>query len=159
MGLSKVSCAGAPGSPCDQAARPWRRPRWYVRLNVAIILAVLLAAAVARLADVTEQGIVLAGLRLPTTCSYKLVLGHRCPGCGLTRSLFLAFKGRWRQSRAAHPSGIWMAVFLLVQLLGRAALLMARSADARVQKMDLLLSLICFFPAAYLPILAAGRFA
>jgi hypothetical protein len=57
----------------------------------------------------------LRGCRLPETCWSRSLLGVRCPGCGLTRSLIYLAHGDWRGSLAMHRLGIVMAVAILGQ--------------------------------------------
>lgn len=41
-----------------------------------------------------------------TLCPFFLATGHRCPGCGMGRSLLAAWRGEWAASWASHPLGL-----------------------------------------------------
>jgi hypothetical protein len=43
--------------------------------------------------------------RLPTVCPFRLLTGHRCPLCGLTRSVSSLLRGEMRRSFREHPAG------------------------------------------------------
>jgi hypothetical protein len=43
--------------------------------------------------------------RLPTVCPFRLLTGHRCPLCGLTRSVNCLLHGELRRSFREHPAG------------------------------------------------------
>ncbi|MFC7659200.1 DUF2752 domain-containing protein [Pseudonocardia benzenivorans] len=42
-----------------------------------------------------------------------------CPVCGLTRSVALAWRGRWRESFAAHRLGVPLVVAVAARVLVR----------------------------------------
>jgi len=43
--------------------------------------------------------------RLPPACPFRLVTGHRCPLCGLTRSVNCLMRGHLPASFGEHPAG------------------------------------------------------
>ncbi len=43
--------------------------------------------------------------RLPSVCPFRLLTGHRCPLCGLTRSLNYFMRGKIPSSFREHPVG------------------------------------------------------
>jgi hypothetical protein len=45
------------------------------------------------------------GRRLPTVCPFRLVTRHRCPLCGLTRSVHHLMRGQVSLSFEQHPAG------------------------------------------------------
>ncbi len=54
----------------------------------------------------------LFGHRIPTLCMFRLLTGHRCPGCGLTRSF--TFMGHGRVAEAFHLHVLGPALYVLV---------------------------------------------
>ena len=61
--------------------------------HVAILVLSVMAVFVARALDVSRQSqVVIPGVNvaLPGLCTYRQLVGHDCPGCGLTRS-FVSF--------------------------------------------------------------------
>jgi hypothetical protein len=58
----------------------------------------------------------LPGLPLPQTCASRSVLGLKCPGCGLTRSIIHLARGDWRASWHCHRLGALMAVVIALQI-------------------------------------------
>ena len=133
----------------DRAARA----RGYAVANAIVLLVVLLMLGPAWMAKPAGGRIVLFGHRLPETCFSKLMLGRPCLGCGTTRSLVLAIHGRWAESRAMHPAGIWFLGFLLCQLLLRMALLVIRPAPRVVVScVDPIVSAVLLLLVLYLPL-------
>jgi len=54
-------------------------------------------AALAVISRVVElrgprDDIALAGRRMPPMCAFRIVTGHRCPGCGTTRAFLYMFR-------------------------------------------------------------------
>jgi hypothetical protein len=51
-------------------------------------------AAASRLLELRgpRDDIALAGRRLPPMCGFRIVTGHRCPGCGTTRAFLYMFR-------------------------------------------------------------------
>lgn len=51
-------------------------------------------------------------------CPFRLLTGHRCPGCGMGHAVVAAMRGNWGASFHHHPLGIpllavwtgWLAV-------------------------------------------------
>ncbi|MFI5345687.1 MAG: DUF2752 domain-containing protein [Elusimicrobiota bacterium] len=41
-----------------------------------------------------------------TICPFRLLTGHRCPGCGMGHAVVLAMRGRWADSFHHHALGI-----------------------------------------------------
>jgi hypothetical protein len=93
---------------------PGRQTRHRTLLVVAfgvVVLAVLLHVR----GDQRVEFSWLPGFLAPEMCMSRSVLGIRCPGCGLTRSLIYLAHGDWRESLAMHRLGIVMAVAILAQ--------------------------------------------
>lgn len=57
-----------------------------------------------------------AGYPLPPTCASRTLLGLKCPGCGLTRSIIHAAEGDWRASWRDHRLGGLMAAVIVLQV-------------------------------------------
>jgi len=133
----------------DRAART----RAYAVGN-AIVLGLLVGMlGLAWMARPVDGRIVLFGRTMPETCFYKRMTGRPCVGCGTTRSLVLAVHGRWAESRAMHPSGIWFLGFLLCQFLLRASLLVVHPAPPNaISCVDPIASAVLMLLALYLPI-------
>jgi len=125
-------------------------------VNAGLIAGILGIFLLASLADVTTEGIRLGNNSVPQVCAYKRVFGHTCPGCGLTRSVCLAFHGKVQASRTVHPSGIWVAAFICIQFIARLVMLIPGAWDARMWRRDLAVSLAGLFISIYLPILACA---
>jgi hypothetical protein len=61
-----------------------------------------LVAAVLAIAAVVPPELVTRG---PVLCWFRALTGRPCPGCGITRSTFLAAHGRWSAAVREHPLG------------------------------------------------------
>ncbi|GJF07251.1 DUF2752 domain-containing protein [Pseudonocardia dioxanivorans] len=55
----------------------------------------------------------------PVACPWRRLTGRACPVCGLTRSVALAWRGRWRESFAAHRLGVPLVVAVAARMLVR----------------------------------------
>lgn len=82
----------------------------------AIAAFCLSVVAFAVFAEATSSAIYIFGVQIPPLCPFRLLTGLDCPGCGLTRSVILAFHGRFAGSYMVHLLGIPLAVFFLVQI-------------------------------------------
>ena len=126
--------------------------------NVVVLLAAAVCLFAAWLLKPGDGRVTLLGWSVPETCLWKSELGRPCPGCGLTRSVSLAVHGRWGDSQASHPSGIWLAGFLAAQAAWRAALLAIRPRGwRRFWWADLAGAMAAMAAATVLPVFAAGR--
>jgi hypothetical protein len=91
-----------------------RRSRHRTMLAVASVVVVLsVAFNVSDDQRVEVRG--LPGIPLPETCWSRSVLGVKCPGCGLTRSIVYLAHGDWRGSWRMHRVGFVMALAILAQ--------------------------------------------
>jgi hypothetical protein len=140
--------------PVATAIRP-RPARWYFRVNLVALAMLLVALGLARTARVVDEQLFFLECRVPETCMSKLLLGRPCIGCGITRSVVLAVAGQWSQSRACHPSGVWLAGWLLLEAVTRIMLLVARPGRLLVWRVDLTLSLAGLFAVLYVPVFVA----
>jgi hypothetical protein len=60
---------------------------------------------------------------LPQTCMSRALLGVRCPGCGLTRSIIHLAHGDWRESWHDHRLGGLLGIVITLQIPYRLYLL------------------------------------
>lgn len=93
--------------------------------SVLLLSAVVVSAAFV-LQTVPEGRVAVWGLEshpLPHTCLVRVLLGARCPSCGLTRSFVHLAHGRWAESVAVHPVGWLLAVAVVLQFPYRLAAL------------------------------------
>ncbi len=119
-------------------AQARRRQRYHVGWLV-LALAILTAAVVCRVPkesieeSVTVRGI---GLRLPSVCPSRQLLGVSCPGCGLTRSFVALTHGQFAQAWAFNPAGFFWFAALIWQVPYRAVQLhlLRRGRELRVQR-------------------------
>jgi hypothetical protein len=65
---------------------------------LAIGLAVLLKPS-------GDDGLTLAGYRLPELCFWRRCFDVSCPGCGMTRSCVAIVHGHWARAWRLHPLG------------------------------------------------------
>lgn len=76
----------------------------------------LTGAAVAALSGTDERQVRLGPLSTSSTCPFRRVTGRKCPGCGMTRAVALALRGKpWRATRT-HPAAIPLLAMLGYQL-------------------------------------------
>lgn len=88
---------------------------------VAVVIALLAAGAVLHPVGSGENSALsFLGLTLPTVCSFRLMTGLPCPGCGLTRAVALLMHGQLGASLAMHPFGIAAVGLALLQIPPRA---------------------------------------
>lgn len=86
----------------------------------AIAAGLLLGGAgLAALSGTDERYVRLGPLTLDSTCPIRHLTGRRCPGCGMTRAVALALRGKPLRATRAHPGAIPLLIALSIQL-GRA---------------------------------------
>lgn len=76
-------------------------------------------AGVAALSGTDERHVRLGPWRLDSTCPFRHLTGRRCPGCGMTRAVALALRGKPLRATRTHPGAIPLLAALSIQL-GRA---------------------------------------
>jgi Protein of unknown function (DUF2752) len=80
-----------------------------IALHRSLLLAAVGACVLAFALEERPDGrVALRGLPempLPQTCASRTLLGLKCPGCGLTRSVILLARGQWRASWQRHRLG------------------------------------------------------
>ncbi len=126
--------------------------RWYALTNLAIAVFLVVLLALAAIARIEGDGLVLFGRTMPETCFWRLVFHRPCAGCGTTRSVVLALHGRWGEARAMHPAGVWVLGYLVFQLAARLTLLAVRPRGPTVAGVDLALSVGLLLGACYIPL-------
>lgn len=103
----------AVGSDGEARRRAVRRHREVLAVcGVVALLALLLV-------EVPDGRVAVRGLTdhpLPQSCMTRSLLGIKCPGCGLTRSIIHLAEGDWRASWRNHRLGALMAAVLLFQV-------------------------------------------
>src|SRR5262245_22508850 len=96
-------------------ASPSRVRRHREVLAAACAVGVLAFALV----ELPDGRIAVRGFRqhpLPPTCLSRSLLGLRCPGCGLTRSIVHLAEGDWRASWHDHRLGGLIAAVIVLQI-------------------------------------------
>jgi hypothetical protein len=86
-----------------------------VVLVVACVVCVLACALTVR----TDGRVAVRGFPhspLPSICASRSLLGLKCPGCGLTRSIIQAAQGDWRASWRDHRLGGPLAAVIALQI-------------------------------------------
>lgn len=66
----------------------------------------------------------LFGIRIPTLCTFKLLTGYDCPGCGLSRSFTYMGHGRIADAFRMHKLGPLMWTFTALQIPWRSVALL-----------------------------------
>jgi Protein of unknown function (DUF2752) len=57
----------------------------------------------------------------PPLCPYRMLTGHSCPGCGLTRAFGSLLRGRWHEALVLHPLAPVLMLELVVAFVALAA--------------------------------------
>jgi hypothetical protein len=96
--------------------RPSTRPERHRDVLVISCAALLLAFLLDELPDgrIAVRG--LPQFPLPQVCASRALLGLRCPGCGLTRSIIHLAKGDWQASWHDHRLGGLFAMMIVFQI-------------------------------------------
>ena len=55
----------------------------------------------------------------PPNCVVKSTTGHYCSTCGLTRSIIALYSGNIQKSKAYHPLGIFVSIWLFFEFIFR----------------------------------------
>ena len=76
-----------------------------LRDDVFRVLAFAAGAVASRLLGATgpRGDVTVRGRRLPPLCAFRLVTGHRCPGCGMTRGFLYMFRLEPLNALRANP--------------------------------------------------------
>jgi Protein of unknown function (DUF2752) len=138
-----------------------RRLRLHRQMLMVAGVVWVLAFALVELPDgrVAFRG--LTGIPLPQTCYSRSVLGFKCPGCGLTRSIIHLAEGDLDASWRSHRLGVLMAVVIAVQIPLRLIALrhLERPMMATRWQVVFAYALITLLVGNWLVELAAGRIA
>lgn len=98
----------------------WRSEAFGVLPWVGVLL-------LARILEPSPEQVVLFGWAVPPLCTFRLIFGRSCWGCGLTRSFSFLAHGDFAQAFALNPLGpplfLGLLVYVTLRLvrLGRAA--------------------------------------
>jgi len=88
--------------------------RTSVREDAAWVLGFGLLVLASRVVELRgpRREIAVGGRRMPPLCAFRLVTGHRCPGCGMTRAFLYLF--RFDLANAVRANLMSPFVFVLV---------------------------------------------
>ena len=64
-------------------------------------------------------------------CPFRLLTGHRCPGCGMGHAVASAMRGDWLESFRHHPLGIPLLAVWTAWLAAEAVKAARSGASAR----------------------------
>lgn len=64
-------------------------------------------------------------------CPFRLLTGHRCPGCGMGHAVVAAMRGDWAASFHLHPLGIPLLAIWTAWLAAEAVRAARSGASAR----------------------------
>ena len=95
------------------------RSRLTGRHRVVLAIAGLVWALAFVLVEVPGGRVAVRGLSqfpLPESCTSRIWLGVKCPGCGLTRSIIHMAEGDWRASWQTHRLGILVGLVIAFQV-------------------------------------------
>jgi hypothetical protein len=122
-------------SPSTTQPRPATANRASHFVILITCASILLAAS---LLETAGDFIKVGPWTLPSVCSFRLMTGIPCPGCGLTRSIVAAVHGDWVASYAYNRMGPVVLVYLLLQTACRITWLSVerfRAAAARAGRL------------------------
>lgn len=71
----------------------------------------------------------------------------------MTRSLVLALQGKPRNSLDLHPSGVWLAGWVILQLVLRLHILVLKPRQRQVPRIDMIVSIAGLAVAIHAPII------
>ncbi len=125
----------------------------YRRLNVIGALFLVLLIVTVQFSQAHEEGVRLFGARSPRLCWVRTLTKRPCLTCGLSRSTFMALQGNLAGSARSHPSGIPVALWIVVQVLLRGVLVLAPPQRKSLPYADLAVSLVAFLCVVYVPLL------
>jgi hypothetical protein len=99
------------------------------------------------------------GVPLPQICASRSLLGLKCPGCGLTRSIIHLARGDWRTSWRNHRLGGLIALVIALQIPYRLLALHRSGHSLIAARWQTVLSyvLIALLVGNWLVDLATGR--
>ena len=102
------------------------------RDDLVRVLAFAAGAIVSRLVGATgpRGDITVRGRRLPPLCAFRLVTGHRCPGCGMTRGFLYMFRLEPLNALRANPMSPVVFAITAASVAESAQRLLPRSTPA-----------------------------
>jgi Protein of unknown function (DUF2752) len=100
----------------DASVRAYRQVKRHRELLLISCTVCLLAFLLHELPDgrVAMRGVL--QFPLPQACMSRVLLGVRCPGCGLTRSIIHLAHGEWRASWHDHRLGGLLGIVIALQI-------------------------------------------
>jgi len=78
-----------------------------------------------------SDGISLFDHKMPPMCIFHMVTGHRCPGCGLTRSFTFMGHGEIVQAFRMHVLGPFLYLWMLQQIGAKTLAIVRHLRDRR----------------------------
>ncbi len=91
------------------------------------------------------------GHGFPGGSLHRRLTGEEGPTGGLTTAVRHLLHGDFELGMAQHSAAVWVVLYLLAQLTWRAAALWLRPAPKNVWVIDLVVSLVLFAAAIYVP--------
>ncbi|MEN0062934.1 MAG: DUF2752 domain-containing protein [Myxococcota bacterium] len=84
--------------------------RWWVLGGSALILVLAFTLTP------SNEVVTLFGYDVPVLCTFRLITGYSCPGCGLTRSFSFLAHGHVAEAFQMNPLGPLLFLAVLAQL-------------------------------------------
>jgi hypothetical protein len=116
---------GGAGSPAQDGSRNrGADDPWIVLLWVLVVAASLLLSP-------ESDGVTVFGHHLPALCLWRTLTGHRCLGCGLTRSFVFLAHGQAIEAFRMHWLGPPLYLAMVADLVRRSVRIVKRGFKAR----------------------------
>jgi hypothetical protein len=91
------------------------KARWWLTDGVFLTLWLTILAG-ATLLTPGGEAVYVWGYEVPPLCAFRVLTGHGCPGCGLTRSFVFMGHGQVLDAFAIHKLGPLFFAALIVQV-------------------------------------------
>ena len=128
--LSSISGSEEPGVSSSSA-------KGELLSHLVVLIAcfsILTGALIFELNGADTSCIRLFGITLPNICTFKMVTGLPCPGCGLLRSMISVMHGDVVSSFAYHRLGLLTIAYIFLQFFYRLGFLLIPMQWARFAK-------------------------